>query len=104
MVDIIIEFSNLYGKPLCIRVSNFNVLFLIYHFLIDNHIDYVRDKIFPDIDSVLIDAFDLAEEFEDYLDDLDVEELLEKLEVFEDEIDESDFDNNQETEDEELLN
>ena len=104
LVDIIIEFSNLYGKPLCIRVSNFNVLFLIYHFLIDNHIDYVRDKIFPDIDSVLIDAFDLAEEFEDYLDDLDVEELLEKLEIFEDEIDESDFDNNQETEDEELLN
>ncbi len=88
LVALILEFSNDYGKPECIKMSNLNILYLLKNFLDNNQISYERDRVIEEIDSAIIDAFDLDDEIERLLDnpelqdffDLSEEELEEQLE------------------------
>lgn len=87
LVALILEFSNDYGKPECIKMSNLNILYLLKNFFDNNQINYARDRVIEEIDSAIIDAFDLDDEIERLLDnpelqdffDLSEEELEEQL-------------------------
>lgn len=82
LVDIIIDFSNQYGKPRYLSIANLNVLFIVYGFLSNNNIGYQRDQIFEEVDQAIIDAFGLEDEILRLLDDPNLKAVLDEFDVF----------------------
>lgn len=82
LIDIIIDFSNQYGKPQYLAMSNLNILFIVYDFLRKNNIGYHRDQVFQEVDEAIIDAFGLEDEILRLLDDPSLKAVLDEFDVF----------------------
>lgn len=79
LIDVIIEYSNSYGKPARIVINNLNVLFLVWDFINKNGIEYLEDEIAPEIEAAIVDAFGFEKTAREAFDNPYIEELLEQL-------------------------